>query len=144
MGSGLNLYFCLLNITVLTIPRFTISYLSFALVLAGISLALHAIFPEILLALPKFWPLFIFVAGITYIAYIVADLGMKMKPEVGVMAIMASIAVKMLFSMAFVLIYSIKTGEKGLVFVGNFFSLYLLFSFFEIYTLLRNLRHQNK
>ncbi|MNW17406.1 hypothetical protein D3C71_2165850 [compost metagenome] len=60
------------------------------------------------------------------------------------MAIMGSIALKMIFSMAFVLIYSLKGKENGFVFVLNFFSLYLLFSFFEIYCLLRNLRHQNK
>ena len=80
----------------------------------------------------------------TYIAYITADLGIKKNPEVGVMAIMASITVKMLFSLAFVLIYSMKGQQMGLTFLLNFFSLYLLFSFFEIYWLLRNLRHQNK
>ncbi|MNG32581.1 hypothetical protein D3C84_1186320 [compost metagenome] len=41
------------------------------------------------------------------------------------MAIMGSIALKMLFSMAFVLIYSLNSKEKGLILVLNFFSLYL-------------------
>ncbi len=88
--------------------------------------------------------MFLFLGGITYIAYLVADLGMKRNPEVGVMAIMGAITVKMLFSLAFVLIYSQKNGPLGLNFLLNFFSLYLFFSFFEIYCLLRNLRHQNK
>jgi hypothetical protein len=92
----------------------------------------------------KFWVVFEFLAGITFIAYWVADLGIKRNPETGIMAIMGSIALKMIFSMAFVLIYSLNSKEKGMVFVLNFFSLYLLFSFFEIYSLLRNLRHQNK
>ncbi|WP_316822274.1 hypothetical protein [Pedobacter gandavensis] len=97
-----------------------------------------------MILVPKFWLLFGFLAGITYIAYSVADLGLKRNPDVGVMAIMGSIALKMIFAMAFVLIYSLKSKENGFVFVLNFFSLYLLFSFFEIYCLLRNLRHQNK
>ena len=87
--------------------------------------------------------MFGFLAGITYIAYMVVDIGIKRDPEVGIMAIMGSIAVKMLFCMGFVLIYSIKVMEIGLLFMLNFFSLYLLFTAFEIYCLLRNLRHQN-
>jgi len=87
--------------------------------------------------------MFGFLAGITYIAYMLVDIGVKRDPEVGVMAIMGSIAVKMIFCMAFVLIYSIKAKGIGHVFLLNFFSLYLLFTVFEVYCLLRNLRHQN-
>lgn len=108
------------------------------------AIVLAAIFSDTIILVNKFWGVFAFIGGITYIAYMVAFLGIKRNPETGVMAIMASIALKMIFSMAFVLIYSLNTQEKGLVFVLNFFSLYLLFSFFEIYCLLRNLRHQNK
>ena len=101
-------------------------------------------FAESQILVGKFWVIFGFLAGITFIAYVMADLGIKRNPETGVMAIMGSIALKMIFSMAFVLIYSLNSKEKGMVFVLNFFSLYLLFSFFEIFSLLRNLRHQNK
>jgi heme/copper-type cytochrome/quinol oxidase subunit 4 len=113
-------------------------------VLAGIAASLQEIFPEANLLVDKFWVIFCFLAGITYIAYVTADLGIKRDPEVGVMAIMASIAVKMIFSMAFVLIYSQNRPQLGGIFLTNFFSLYLLFTCFEIYWLLRNLRHQNK
>jgi hypothetical protein len=128
----------------LNIARFTLLYLGFCLLLAGLATLLPQLFPNSELLIDKFWVLFGFLAGITYIAYLTADLGIKKNPEVGVMAIMASITVKMLFSLAFVLIYSMKGQQMGLIFLLNFFSLYLLFSFFEIYWLLRNLRHQNK
>jgi hypothetical protein len=128
----------------LSLARFTFSYLLYTAVLGAIAYLLTIIFPDVTILTGKFWIVFGFLAGITFIAYVVADLGMKRNPEVGIMAIMGSIALKMIFSMAFVLIYSINTKEKGMVFVLNFFSLYLLFSFFEIYSLLRNLRHQNK
>ena len=101
------------------------------------------LFPDSLLFVKNFWLLFGFLAGITFIAYLLVDIGIKRDPEVGIMAIMGSIAVKMIFCMAFVLIYSIKVKEIGLLFMLNFFSLYLLFTAFEIYCLLRNLRHQN-
>ena len=128
----------------MTIPKFTIYYLIYALVLAGIAYALPFLFPQVTLLVKKFWLVFCFLGGLTYIAYITAYFGIKMDPQAGVMAIMGSIVLKMIFSMAFVLIYSLNNKQNGMIFVFNFFSLYLLFSFFEIYSLLRNLRHQNK
>jgi len=113
-------------------------------VLAGFITILQAVFPDAGLFVDKFWVIFCFLAGITYIAYVTADLGIKKDPEVGVITIMASIAVKMIFSMAFVLIYSQNRPQLGGIFLINFFSLYLLFTCFELYWLLRNLRHQNK
>jgi len=127
----------------LTLAKFTSSYLIFSGILIGIVVGLSALFPGTVLFVPQFWLIFGFLAGITFIAYLLVDIGIKRDPEVGIMAIMGSIAVKMLFCMAFVLIYSIKVKGIGLVFMLNFFSLYLLFSVFEVYCLLRNLRHQN-
>jgi hypothetical protein len=66
-------------------------------------------FPHTVVLVKKFWIVFGFLAGITFIAYAVADLGIKRNPETGIMAIMGSIALKMIFSMAFVLIYSLNT-----------------------------------
>lgn len=128
----------------MTLFRFGFYYMLFTLLLAVVAIALQNVYPDVKLLADKFWVIFGFLAGLTFIAYVVADFGVKRNPETGVMAIMGSIAVKLLFSMAFVLIYSLKSKERGLVFALDFFSLYLLFSFFEIYCLLRNLRHQNK
>ncbi|MBT2562940.1 hypothetical protein J7E50_24995 [Pedobacter sp. ISL-68] len=111
--------------------------------LIGVIAVLPVVFPDQQLFVNNFWVMFGFLAGITYVAYMLVDIGVKRDPEVGIMAIMGSIAVKMIFCMAFVLIYSIKAKGIGLVFLLNFFSLYLLFTAFEIYCLLRNLRHQN-
>ena len=128
----------------MSLRKFTLYYLLYALVLGCIAWYLPSFFPGETLLVPKFWLVFGFLGGITYIAYLVVYLGTKRNPETGIMAIMGSIALKMLFSMAFVLIYSLKSTGSGFVFVLNFFSLYLLFSCFEIYCLLLNLRHQNK
>jgi len=127
----------------LTLAKFTSIYFIFVGLLIGVIAVLPLLFPNTQLFVNNFWVMFGFLAGITYIAYMVVDIGIKRDPEVGIMAIMGSIAVKMLFCMGFVLIYSIKVMEIGLLFMLNFFSLYLLFTAFEIYCLLRNLRHQN-
>lgn len=127
----------------LTLAKFTSSYLIFVGLLIGIVAVLPILFPDVPLFINDFWLMFGFLAGITFIAYVLVDAGIKKDPEVGIMAIMGSIAIKMIFCMAFVLIYSIKEKGIDLIFLLNFFSLYLLFSVFEIYCLLRNLRHQN-
>nr|WP_276898797.1 hypothetical protein [Pedobacter kyonggii] len=127
----------------MTLAKFTSIYFIFVGLLIGVIAFLPVVFPDQQLFVNNFWVMFGFLAGITYVAYILVDIGIKRDPEVGVMAIMGSIAVKMIFCMAFVLIYSIKAKGIGLVFLLNFFSLYLLFTAFEIYCLLRNLRHQN-
>lgn len=128
----------------MSLQRSILYYIIYTALLAGIAFFIPAVFPSIKILTTKFWLVFGFLGGITFIAFVVAFLGIKRNPETGILAIMGSIAIKMLFSMAFVLIYSINNKGKDVVFVLNFFSLYLLFTFFEIYCLLRNLRHQNK
>lgn len=123
----------------MSLPRFLLYYFLFTVLIAGIAMVLPNPF-----LINKFWVVFGFIVGITLIAYLVAYIGIKRKPEMGVMAIMGSIALKMLFSMAFVLVYVLKTPVSSLLFVLNFFSLYFLFSGFEIYALLCNLRHSIK
>lgn len=132
------------NQSILSLPRFIIYYFLFISIIAGIVIVLPYVFPTTPLFIEKFWVVFGFVAGITFIAYLVAYIGIQRKPEMGVMAIMGSIALKMLFSMAFVLVYVLSTPVNSLLFVLNFFSLYFLFSGFEIYALLCNLRHSIK
>jgi drug/metabolite transporter (DMT)-like permease len=128
----------------LSLQRFIGYYVLFTAFLAGIAIALPHVFPDVSLLAKKFWLIFGFLGFLTLIAYVLAFFGIKRNPETGVMAIMGSIVLKLIFSMAFVLIYSINHKGKDLLFVFNFFSLYLLFTCFEIFGLLRNLRHQNK
>jgi len=128
----------------LSITRFTLLYLIYCGIIAAAAFAIPTIFSDPGLLINKFWVVFFFLSGITYIAYVVAYLGLKRNPEVGVMALMGSITLKMLFSLAFVLIYSQKNPQIGVIFLVNFFSLYLLFTGLEVYGLVRNLRHQNK
>ncbi len=128
----------------MSLKRSLLYYILFTAFLAGIVVILPYVFPNTILFINKFWLVFCFLSGLTFIAYTVAFLGIKHKPETGVMAIMGSIVVKMLFAMAFVLFYVLKIPVNSLLFVLNFFSLYFLFSGFEIYALLCNLRHSIK
>ncbi len=131
------------KIKVLSIKQFVFWFVLFTAFLAGIALAVQASGSASKILAPGFWPVFAFLGGLTFIAYMVAFLGIKRNPQMGVMTILGSIGIKMIFSMALVLIFSLKGQGIDLRFALNFFSLYLLFSAFEMYCLLRNLRHQN-
>ena len=83
-------------------------------------------------------------AAITLIAYLISWAGIKMGGEGSVFVIMGPIVMKLLFSLTFVVIYLRKIRVDGVFFALEFFSLYFLFTAFEVYCLLRNLRDQNK
>lgn len=127
----------------MNLSRFTILYLVFTGLLIAFAGLLGGFFPDEQILAPKFWLMFGFLAGITFVAYLLAYLGIKRNPEMGIQAIMISVTVKMIFCMVFVLVYSLKVKANGFTFIANFFSLYLLYSIFEVCCLLRNLRHQN-
>ena len=126
----------------MSLQKFTSSYFIFIGILIGLVIALEQIFGRSELFVQQFWLIFGFLAGITYIAYALVDLGIKRDPQMGVIAIMGANAVKLLFCMGFVLVYILKVPGNITIFLVNFFSSYLLFSAFEIYCLLFNLRHQ--
>ncbi|WP_343533651.1 hypothetical protein [Pedobacter sp.] len=126
----------------MSLRKFIVAYFIYTLILAGAAILLKELLPNAIAG--QFWLVFGFLAGLTLIAYLLAHLGIQRNPQIGVFAILGSVIIKMLFAMAFVLIYSLKQAKGDLVFALNFFSLYLLFTLFEILGLLRNLRHQNK
>jgi len=128
----------------MSIPQFIRYYIAYTLLLGIIAFLLARLFPATPLLIPSFWLIFGFMGGLTFVAAILALLGIKRNPQSGIQAIMIAMTVKLLFAMAFVLIYSLNAKEKGFIFVINFFSVYLLFTLFEIYALLCNLRDQNK
>ncbi len=126
----------------MVLRKFVPAYLVYTALLAGVAMLLKHFFPQAIAS--QFWLVFGFLAGLTFVAYLLAYFGIQKKPEIGVFAILGAVIIKMLFAMSFVLIYSLKQTKGDMTFALNFFSLYLLFTLFEILGLLRNLRHQNK
>lgn len=126
----------------MVLRKFIPAYLIYSILLAAAAMLVKYFFPQAIAS--QFWLIFGFLCGLTFIAYLLAYFGIQRKPEIGVFAILGAIIIKMLFAMSFVLIYSLKQTEGDMAFALNFFSLYLLFTLFEILGLLRNLRHQNK
>jgi hypothetical protein len=83
-------------------------------------------------------------AGITLLVYFLSIIGLKIDGEHQPLILLGGVVIRLLGSLAFVLVYLNKTQVDPILFVVNFFSIYFLFTVFEIYCLLRNLRHQIK
>lgn len=119
-------------------------FLFFTLILILAVQAVHYLLPSNNLFVPKFWVIFTFVAGITLLAFNASYIASKKNSSHSTFIILAANVIKLLFCMALVVVYLQIYSVKPVLFIVNFFLVYLLFTAFEIYTLLLNLRHPNK
>ena len=119
-----------------------ISFLLFVVLLAGIPLLLsYTGHGNLLLA--KFWVLFTFITGFTFIVIASVLFIQRINPALYAQAFLATTIVKMIGCMAFALLFVLKLHIEDGVFLLNFAYLYFLNTAFEVYVLLRNLRNQN-
>jgi len=138
-----NRIFASMKSLVPVISGFFLAFSGFALALGGTVWALQQILlPKIILS-NYFWLLFIFLFFLTLIVYILSVLGIQKDGQTGVLSILGGIIIKFLLAAGLFLLILLKSNENQLVLGLNFFSIYLLFTVFEVIFLLRILRHQN-
>ncbi len=119
-------------------------YHLFAVLLAAAALGLErAVAPEEILS-PHFWALFLALFFLTLVAYVVSDLGIRRGGELSIYSMMGGIFIKMMLSLVLITVLIMKFPDTKLITAINFFSIYLLFTVFEVTCLLRNLRDQKK
>lgn len=111
------------------------------LILCGGVLGASLWIPSVYL-LPDINRLIFFFAIATFLACFLALWGLQKEGNEGVLVIMAAFVIKLLACLVFVLVYLHKNQVDKILFVSNFFVLYILFTLFEMYSLLANLRHQ--
>lgn len=126
------------------LSRFCLLYFIFTFLVGGAAYLIDARYPDEGLLIPKFWVIFGAIALLTLLAYVFSWIGIRKGGEFSIVAMMGAILVKLLFCMVLVLVYLLKFKVNDIVFAANFISLYFLFTAFEVYALLCNLRHQNK
>ncbi|WP_374950505.1 hypothetical protein [Mucilaginibacter sp.] len=120
-----------------------LSFLLFALLLASVPLVLaYTGYGYLLLA--KFWVLFTFITGFTFIVIVSVLFIQHINPGLYAQAFLATTIVKMIGCMVFALLFVLKLHIDNGVFLLNFSYLYFLNTGFEVYVLLRNLRNQNR
>lgn len=126
------------------LSKFLIQYSVFTFILGSAAYLIDQQNPGEGLLIPKFWVIFGAIAFLTLLAYIFSSIGIRKGGEFSIVAMMGAILVKLLFCMVLVLVYLLKFKVNDIIFAANFISLYFLFTGFEVYALLCNLRHQNK
>jgi hypothetical protein len=119
-----------------------LSYLLFLVCLAAPPLILLHYGDNDLIA-PKFWLVFFFISGLTFLV-VCSILVVQLKnKEYYVQAFLAATTVKILGCLFFIVIFLLKNKVNKYAFLADFFYIYLLNMGFEVYILLRNLRHKN-
>ena len=116
----------------------------FSLIFALVIFGLQNFFGFQDIFIVKFWLMFVFVAGVTWGAINACLFGINSVGSNTSFIILCANTIKLLFCMFFALFYLQTYNVNPFYFVVCFFSVYLLFTAFEIYTLLLNLRHLNK
>src|SRR5581483_7170702 len=92
---------------------------------------------------PRFWLIFSFISGLTFLVVGSIVIVQAMNKDFFVQAFLAGTTVKILACLIFIFVFLAKNKINKYVFLGDFFYIYLLNMLFEVYVLLRNLRHQN-
>lgn len=91
------------------------------------------------------YPYFVmFFLLITVIAFWLGDWGLKKSADSSVFIVLGMVVGKMLLSMIFALIFIYGSRFNKIAFLISFFLPYFIYSTFEIYTLLYNLRALKK
>jgi len=117
-------------------------YLSFVLLLAIMPVAAqHNGYADWLV--PNFWLIFFFLSGLTFLVLISILIVQHKNEEYYVQAFLAATTVKILACLVFIVVFLTKNKVNKYVFLADFFYIYLLNMVFEVYVLLRNLRHKN-
>ncbi|WP_158825175.1 hypothetical protein [Mucilaginibacter lacusdianchii] len=96
------------------------------------------------LLLPHFWLMFQFFSSLTFLLCLGVIYGQQRNGSLGGQIFLGGTTLKLLLCMFFALIYLYKFKVNDIIFVLNFFYLYFLYTAFEVYSLLTNLRVQNK
>ena len=128
----------------MTLLRFSVYFVGFALVVACAAIALQFLSVDPPLLSPYFWLLFGVVASATFVAYALSDLGIRKGGELSIFSLIGGLFLKLFACLAVVAVLIIKYPENKMLTAVNFFSLYFLFTVFEVICLLRNLRDQNQ
>lgn len=91
---------------------------------------------------PDFWVIFFFLSGLTLLVVTGILIVRQMYPNMFSEAFMGATVVKVLACLVFVLVLLSKNKVNKYVFLGDFFYIYFLNTAFEVYILLRTLRHK--
>lgn len=122
--------------------NFHLRFLIFTLLLAGVILLLQRILPQVVAE--SVWTIFLFVAILSYLVGAISNWLYKQSSENLLQIKLLGMVVRILGSLGFIA-WAVLTGEKNIIlFISNFFVLFLFYLIFDIYTFIANLRPISK
>jgi hypothetical protein len=92
---------------------------------------------------PGFWTIFAFMSVLTFLVLMLMTVVYQKNAEYFSQAFLGGTTLKILGCLIFIFVFLANNKVNKLVFGADFFYIYLLNTGFEIYVLLRNLRHKN-
>ena len=90
-----------------------------------------------------FWTIFLFMSVLTFLVLMLMMIVYQKNAEYFAQAFLGGTTVKILGCLIFIFVFLANNKVNKLIFGVDFFYIYLLNTGFEIYVLLRNLRHKN-
>lgn len=90
-----------------------------------------------------FWTIFFFMSALTFLVLMLMMIVYQKNNEYFAQAFLGGTTLKILGCLIFILVFLANNKVNKLIFGVDFFYIYLLNTGFEIYVLLRNLRHKN-
>jgi hypothetical protein len=114
------------------------SFLVLFLIVTSALFILKFFYPEIIHS--KVWIIQIYFFLAFGLTYLLAGSIMKNMPEQMHIYYLGAMAVRFILSILFIFTCLLASSDNPVVFAMNFFIIYLVYSWFEIYLLLRNLR----
>ena len=90
-----------------------------------------------------FWIVFFYMSGLTFFVLMLMLIVGQKKPEYFAQAFLGGTTLKILASLIFILVFLKNNTVNKPIFLAGFAYIYLLNMGFEVYVLLRKLRHEN-
>lgn len=90
-----------------------------------------------------FWIVFFYMTGLTFFVLMLMLIVGQKKPEYFAQAFLGGTTLKILASLIFILVFVRNNTLNKSIFLADFAYIYLLNMAFEVYILLRKLRHEN-
>ena len=124
------------------LSNFHIKFLLVSLLITGIILTFQQFLPQIIHS--SIWGIYGFVVGLFYLVSALALWLYKKSPENFLQIKLLGMVIRILSSIGFIAILVVMGVENIILFIANFFILFLFYLTFDIYTFISNLRPISK
>lgn len=124
------------------LKNFHVRFLVFSLIVLALVLVFQQTLPQILYE--SIWTIFYFMVIMSYLVSFLALWLYKKSPENFLQIKLLGMVIRILASLTFIAVIVWRGEENIILFIANFFILFLFYLIFDIYTFISNLRPISK